>query len=172
MHSSRMRTACSLTVSRRIPRMPCCHHACPQQTRMPPTTTYTPLQPHTPHNYACPLQPCTPPTTMHTPHNHACPPSTHTPPPCGQTDTCKKHNLSKLRLRAVMMTFILTFRHNGRRFLLTCTLLHLRLLDFGTTVRSSIARCGLWRQNRFRHLHDVWSKRLRWCNPHFGKAFR
>ena len=57
MHSSRMRTARSLTVSRRILRMPL------QQPHMPPTTT------HPPRNHAHP------PTTM-----HACPPCSHAPP--------------------------------------------------------------------------------------------
>ena len=56
MHSSRMRTACSLTVSRGI-----CWGAC---AHMPPATHAPP--------------PCTP-ATMHAPH-HTCPPATHGPP--------------------------------------------------------------------------------------------
>ena len=71
-----MRTARSLTVSRRILCMPPHKHACP------PATMHAPLQPHMPppHNHACPLQPCTPPTTMYAPNNHACPPQPCTPP--------------------------------------------------------------------------------------------
>ena len=64
MHSSRMRTARSLTVSRRILRTPPSNHAHPLATM------------HVPHNHACPLQPCIPP------NNHACPPATtHAHPP-------------------------------------------------------------------------------------------
>ena len=83
MHSSRMRTARSVTVSHRILCTPG-NHTCP------PTTMHTPQQPCTPHsNHACP------PATMHTPlqlhmphpcnhacpHNHACSPGNHTCPP-------------------------------------------------------------------------------------------
>ena len=96
MHSSRMHTACSLTVSRHNlcmppttrhtpwqPCMPPCNHTCPPQPCMPPGNHACPLATmHAPSNHACPLQPCTPPTTthvpttMHAPHNHACPPAT------------------------------------------------------------------------------------------------
>ena len=63
MHSSRMHTAHSLTVSRRIPRTP----------RLPPCMPPTTM--HAPRNHICP------PATMHTPHNHVCPPATmHIPP--------------------------------------------------------------------------------------------
>ena len=62
MHSSRMRTARSLTVSRRIP--------C-----TPPATMHTPGTVHAPWHHSYPPAPCTPPT------RHV--------PPCGQTDTCK-----------------------------------------------------------------------------------
>ena len=62
MHSSRMRTARSLTVSRRIlctspsnHACPPCNHTCPPATTHPPTTTHAPQQPHMP------------PTNMHTP---------------------------------------------------------------------------------------------------------
>ena len=77
MHSSRMRTAWSLTVSRRIlcmppppqPRMP------PHQPRMPLATIHAPPRPHMPpRNHACSL-----PTT-HAPQYHARPPATmHAP---------------------------------------------------------------------------------------------
>ena len=67
MHSSRMRTTRSLTVSRRILCMP------------PPATT------HTPRSYTCPLKPrtppkpCMPPQQSMPPCNHACPPDNHAP---------------------------------------------------------------------------------------------
>ena len=70
MHSSRMRTARSLTVSHSI-----CH-ACPPAMHVP--------QPCMPPSHTCPLShacslPCMPPAT-HAPH-HACPPAMHTPLP-------------------------------------------------------------------------------------------
>ena len=79
MHSSRMRTAHSLTVCRSIcwgaymARMPPCH-ACPPAMHGPPCHACPP-----PH-HTCPhASPC-----------HACcPPPRTPPPPCGQTDTCK-----------------------------------------------------------------------------------
>ena len=111
MHSSRMRTARSLTVSCCILCTPPGNYACPPQLCMPPTAM------HAPYNHTCPPQPCTPPCNHthppqpHTsPGNHACPPATtppratmHAPwqphmppgnhacplPPRGQTDTCK-----------------------------------------------------------------------------------
>ena len=115
MHSSRMRTARSLTVSRHIlcmpPPQPCMpHHPpatmhAPQQPHMPPSpanhTRLPPLQPcMPPSNHACPLatmhspqQPHMPPATTHTPRQPCTPPSNHTHPPCnhacGQTHTCK-----------------------------------------------------------------------------------
>ena len=113
MHSSRMCTARSLTVSCH---MPPGNHACPPATM------------HAPHNHACPLQPHMPPgnnacppatthtplptthaplATTHAPCNHACPPTTtHAPPLWTEwlTDTCK-NNLRKLRLRAVIMVY-------------------------------------------------------------------
>ena len=82
-----MRTARSLTVSRRI-------RCTPPEPCMPPSNHTHPPQPHMPPgNHACPLatmqplQPCIPPTTMHAPTtthapqphmppNHACPPTT------------------------------------------------------------------------------------------------
>ena len=76
MHSIRMRTASSLTVSRRILCMPPpSNHACP-----PPGNHARPLvqphmhpwQPHMP-----PQQPCMPPT----PGNHTCPPQQPCMPP-------------------------------------------------------------------------------------------
>ena len=63
MHSSRMRTARSLTVSRSI-----CH-ACPPAMHTP--------QPCMPPGHACPSA-IHAPEAMHTPC-HACPPATHTP---------------------------------------------------------------------------------------------
>ena len=76
MYSSRMRTARSLTISRRIPCTPppATTHT-PLQPWTPSTTMHAPQQPHMPHhNYTCP------PATMHAPHNHAHPPTTmHAP---------------------------------------------------------------------------------------------
>ena len=87
MHSSRMRTAHSLTVSHRILCMPPttmhapCNHTHPQQPCMPPTTTHTPQQPCMP-----PWQQYTPPSNhAHPLGNHTCPPQTmHTPLPTMQ----------------------------------------------------------------------------------------
>ena len=98
MHSSRMRTARSLTVSRSIccgthaplPHMPPHHahplphmppyHACPPAMHIPPATHTTPL-PHMPPHHAHPL-PHMPPYHA-CPPRHAHPPATHTTPlPC------------------------------------------------------------------------------------------
>ena len=109
MHSSRMHTARSLTVSRCIlcthpwqPSMPPSNHACPPWPCMPPcdhahprATMHTPWQPcMPPSNHACPRG------NHNAPGNHTCPPTTthalqattHAPrqpctPPCGQNDT-------------------------------------------------------------------------------------
>ena len=93
MHSSRMRTARSLTVSHRK------NHACPP----PSNHTHPPEQPHMPprSNHAHPPRATThapPGATTHAPleqphmppraTTHA-PQSNHACPPCGQTDTCK-----------------------------------------------------------------------------------
>ena len=72
MHSSRMRTALSLTVSRGI-----CH------VRPPPRTPPA-MQPPTMHA----------PPAMHAPLPCMHPPAPHTPPPRGQRDTCK--NIARL----------------------------------------------------------------------------
>ena len=83
MHSRRMRTALSLTVSRHMPCtpppptcMPPHNHACPPTMHVPLAATHA-----SPGNHACP------PATMHTPSNHAhpwqpcMPPSNHARPP-------------------------------------------------------------------------------------------
>ena len=75
MHSSRMHTARSLTVSRCIPHTPPCHHAhplchhhtCPPLPQMPPS-----------------LPPCMPPITTHVPSA-----TTHAPLVDRMTDMCK-----------------------------------------------------------------------------------
>ena len=109
MHSSRMRTARSLTVSRSILRTPPGKKPC-----MPPKnkTTHTPEKPCTPprKKHACPpeqprMSPqsnhtCPPRATMHAHPRatmHALPQgaTTHAPPPCGQTDTCKNITFAK-----------------------------------------------------------------------------
>ena len=78
MHSSRMRTARSLTVSRRIPCTP------PQQPHPPPATTHTPVA--TTH---------APSATMHAPpRNH----QPCTPPSVDRiTDACENITLPQLR---------------------------------------------------------------------------
>ena len=95
MHSSRMCTARSLTVSRCILCMAPRNHACPPQpctppatmhvplatTHAPQATTHAPLQPH------MSPQPCTPPATMHAPWQPCMRPSNHAHPhPCEQND--------------------------------------------------------------------------------------
>ena len=76
MHSIRMRTVRSVTVSRRIPRTPPCNHTPPATMHAPPATT------HAPCNHTCPLQPCTPRLQPRTPppHNHTCPLGKHACP--------------------------------------------------------------------------------------------
>ena len=87
MHSIRICTAHSLTVSHRILHMPpCnhahplpCNHACPPTTHAPCNHAH-PWQPHThPCQQPCtsPWQPCTPPATMHTPWQPCTPPGNH-----------------------------------------------------------------------------------------------
>ena len=139
MHSSRMHTAHSLTVSCSIcsgvcvpdmpplpfmhPAMHTPHHAYPLPC-MPPAT-------HAPPPHIPPL-PCMPPSAMHTPchthphhayPHHTCPlPCTgrYPPPPSVDRQTPVKHNLHKLRLRVVkILLLIITItafisRSNGR----------------------------------------------------------
>ena len=97
MHSSRMRTARSLTVSAYLvvshAHPPWRNHAPPEQPCTPGTTTHPPgATMHAPwRNHAPPEQPHTHPreqprmpprATTHTPpSNHACPPSNHACPP-------------------------------------------------------------------------------------------
>ena len=110
MHSSRMRTARSLTVSHRknhaCPPAGATMHAPPEQPRMPPQE-----QPCMPpqSNHACPPeQPRTPPQSNHTRppgSNHArSPRSNHACPPCGQTDTCKNITFANFVCGAVKST--------------------------------------------------------------------
>ena len=90
MHSSRMLTARSLTISRCIPHMPPSNHTCPLQPfdHACPPTMHTPPQPCTPlATMHSPWQLCRPTTTMHapwqpciSPGNHTCPPSNHAHP--------------------------------------------------------------------------------------------
>ena len=76
---------------------PPCHHACTPPPRMPPChQTCPPTTTHAPPP-CTPLPPCMPPMTMHAP-----PATTLTPPVNRMTDRqVWKHNLRKLRLRAV-----------------------------------------------------------------------
>ena len=127
MHSSRMHTAHSLTVSRLILCMPPSqlrtppnNHACHQQPctspdshASPAATAHTPQQPCTPPaTMHAPQQPCMPPgnytplATTHapwqplTPPNHAHPrATTHVPPVNRITHTCKNITLPQLRCR-------------------------------------------------------------------------
>ena len=85
MHSSRMRTAHSLTVSRSI-----CWGACMACT---PPVMHAPPATHAPCHACCPAMHTTP--SPHMPPSHACP-----PPPWTDRHLWK-HNLRKLRLRAV-----------------------------------------------------------------------
>ena len=79
MHSSRMHTACSLTIS--------CHIIC-----MPPTTTHVPLQPHRPPTTMhAPWQPCMPFGNHAPPTNHALPPQQPCMPPGNHTCPPKNH---------------------------------------------------------------------------------
>ena len=88
MHSSRMRTAHSLTISHSICHA-CPHHAHPLPCMLP--------------CHSCPL-PCMPPTT-HAPPHHACPPAMHTPchacplPPWTEFLTHASENITLLQLR-------------------------------------------------------------------------
>ena len=130
MHSNRMRTARSLTVSRSICRQGCVYHThplpcvppccappfpcTPSAMHAPTLTTHAPLPAtHAPLCHACPL-PCMPPA-IHAPLPHMaplpCTPPhvTHTPlamhiPPVDR-QTPVKHNLHKLSLRAVTSKF-------------------------------------------------------------------
>ena len=96
MHSSRMRTARSLTVSRRILCTPPHNHAwSPGNHAHPPGNHAHPQQPRTPpNNHTPPGNHACPPATTHTPSNHTCPlqqpctlPSNHTCPPLATTHT-------------------------------------------------------------------------------------
>ena len=101
MHSSRMRTAHSLTISHGIlagvhilPHMPPCHtcnhtptmhtpcHACPLPHMLPPCHTCPPpcMPPATPQCHACPLCHAHPVSYMPPCHTHL--PAMHTPLPC------------------------------------------------------------------------------------------
>ena len=115
MHSSRMRTACSLTISPYLIVSHVCppgsNHACPpgrtthapqEQPHMPlppKATTHAPPPPGSSHappqsNHACPPGATmhVPPQEPHTPRsNHTCPPprKNHTPPMNRMTNWCK-----------------------------------------------------------------------------------
>ena len=99
-----MRTAHSLTVSRRILRRPPAMHA-PLQPCMPtpPTTMHASQQPHMP-----PSNHAHPPATMSTPQQPSMPPATmHAPlPPVDRIVDTRfwKYYLAPTSLRAVMIT--------------------------------------------------------------------
>ena len=99
MHSSRMHTARSLTISRIIchacppPHTPPAMHNPPPAMHIPPAMHTTPLPSMPPchtHPLPCMPLPCTPSLAMHTPPGHACPLVTHAPSPMDRmTDICK-----------------------------------------------------------------------------------
>ena len=62
MHSSRMRTACTMTGR--------AYHACPPS----PFTMHAPFAMHTPLCHTHPPLPCMPPFATHAPLHHTCPP--------------------------------------------------------------------------------------------------
>ena len=98
MHSSRMRTARSLTVccSHSICRGGACVSCMPPLPCMPPSPAMHPPTMHKPPAMHAPLATHTP-LAMHAPH--ACP-----PPPCGQNHRCLwKYNLAPTSLRAVII---------------------------------------------------------------------
>ena len=104
MHSSRMRTACSLTECHASP-PPC--HACPPTCHAPhhacPPAMHTTPATHAPPHATCP-------PAMHTPC-HACPPATYAPPhPVDRIlDTpFWKYYLAPTSLRAVKMSTLPT----------------------------------------------------------------
>ena len=91
MHSSRMHTAHSLTISCHIPCTPPTTMHAPWQPCTPQTTMHAPPATTHPHNHAHPQQPCMPlrnhaclPATMHTPWQPHSPPGNH---PCWQPCT-------------------------------------------------------------------------------------
>ena len=149
MHSSRMRTARSLTVSRRIPCMPPGCHTCPQLPCMPPGChACPPAATHAPPGcHACPQLPRTPPgchacspAAMHTPWLPHMPPSCHTwpsplaamhnppgchaRPPCGQTDTCKNITFANFVWRAVISACLAFENGHGCKLI---QLIHLQI---------------------------------------------
>ena len=107
MHSSRMHTARSLTVSRHIPCMPPGCHACPPLPHMPPG-----CHAHPPAATHPPAAMHAPPAAMHAPQLPQClpwlpcmPPGCHACPPVNR-QTPVKHNLRKLRLRDIIILTI------------------------------------------------------------------
>ena len=120
MHSSRMHTAGSLTVScppwqpctPPQPHMPPWQPHMTQQPCMPPTTMHTPQSCMPPRNHTCPLaiahalcNHACPPATMHAPPQPCMPPGNHACPPCGQNSwhtLLKILPCPKLLLRAVI----------------------------------------------------------------------
>ena len=136
MHSSRMRTTRSLTVSPYLsgacvscmppPCMPSSCHACPLPC-MPlchayPPATHIPPATHA-HCHACPPATHAPPLATHAPpppHTHplpCTPPTTmHAAPcPCGQTDRCKQECLSalcRMTCNVDILVFINIFFYN------------------------------------------------------------
>ena len=79
MHSSRMRTTSSLTVSHSV----CWGHVCHAYPPHIASATHAPPHCHACHPcHACPPLPCLPPPTMHIPLPHMPPPAMYTSLPC------------------------------------------------------------------------------------------
>ena len=139
MHSSRMRTARSLTVSPYL----VISHACPplpeqprmlprEQPRMPPEQPRTPAPRATTHP---PEQPCTPPgATTHPPEQPHMPPraTMHAPPGATMhaphvnrmTNRCKNITLPQTSFAGSKDAILRILKVSLKRFLHTCTQAH------------------------------------------------
>ena len=120
MHSSRMRTARSLTDRISWYQAEGVHGTHTPRARTPPSHPMPPWPCTPPPRHACP-QPRTPPRHAHTP-SHTCP-SSHTCPPVNRmTNRCKNITLPQTSLQAV------TRQHSSR--------MHTTRLE---TVRASVS---------------------------------
>ena len=153
MHSSRMCTAHSLTVSHSIfhpcppPAMHAPCHACPPATHVPPAM-HTPC--HTcPPCHACPHHAW--PPAMHTPFLacplphmppcHACPPAMHALPHCGQNSW---HTLLKI---LPCPNFVAGGKYSSDKSF-TCWLWRISLNHFPRSANSNFSKsCGKCLQN-------------------------
>ena len=106
MHSSRMRTACSMTgriSAGCIPRMTPLFATPPLSPHMPNLChACPPFATHAPLCHACPPLPHMPPLCHTCPPHHACPPSNHACPPGATTHTPQEQ--PRMPPRATMHT--------------------------------------------------------------------